>query len=72
MKKEKQKYGFPAVLSLFIPGLGQIVKKDIGKGIMIFCGMVLSFLLMFILIGFITTPILYIWQIYDAYNKEEE
>ena len=72
LKQQPEKHGIPVLLSAIIPGLGQIIKKDIGKGIMIFCGIMLSFLLMFVLIGLITTPILYIWQIYDAYNEPVE
>lgn len=72
MKKQTEKYGFPALFSVIVPGLGQIIKGEIGKGIVVFLGMGLSFLLMFVLIGFITTPILYIWQVYDAYNTQEK
>ena len=32
---EKQKHGIPALISFFIPGLGQIIKGDILKGILI-------------------------------------
>jgi TM2 domain-containing membrane protein YozV len=66
----KQAHGVPALLSFFIPGLGQMVKGEIGKGILIFFGFWVSLALIAILIGFITTPILYFWQIIDAYNKE--
>ncbi len=65
----KQKYGVPAILSFFIPGLGQMVKGEVGKGILIFIGMVVSVGLIAILIGLITTPVLYFWQIIDAYNN---
>lgn len=70
MKQQQEKYGFPALFSVFIPGLGQILKQEFGKGIAIFFGMIVSFVLMFVLIGLITTPVLYIWQIYDAYNEK--
>lgn len=65
---EKQKHGVPALLSFFIPGLGQMVKGQVGKGVLILVGYVVSFLAMFVVIGIITTPILWIWQIIDAYN----
>jgi len=32
----------------------------------------ISALLMYVLIGFITTPILWIWGMYDAYKKAEK
>ena len=65
-----QKYGVPAILSFFLPGLGQMIKGEVGKGILIFIGFWVSVMAFAILIGFITTPILYFWQIIDAYNKE--
>jgi TM2 domain-containing membrane protein YozV len=65
-----QKHGVPAVLSFFLPGLGQMIKGEVGKGILIFIGFWVSVAMVAILIGIITTPILYFWQIIDAYNKE--
>lgn len=62
------KYGFPALFSLLVPGLGQIVKDDVAKGALIMISYVLSVMAMALFIGFITTPILHIWQVYDAYN----
>jgi len=69
MSHKHQKHGLPALLSFFIPGLGQLVKGHVGMGIMIFLGMIVNILLMAIIIGFITTPIFWIWNIYDAYNS---
>ena len=65
-----QKYGIPAILSFFLPGLGQIEKGEVSKGILIFIGFWISVAMFTILIGFVTTPILYVWQIMDAYNRE--
>jgi len=45
----------PALLSFFIPGLGQFVKGDILKGIAAF-----------VAIGWVTTPVIWLWQLYDA------
>lgn len=59
-----QKYGVPAVLSLIIPGLGQLVKGQVGKGIIYFCLNLFRYLL-FVVPGFI----LHIWVIVDAYNN---
>lgn len=61
----EQKYGVPAVLSLFIPGLGQIVKGQVGKGILIFIGTGIGYLMLFI-----PGLIIHIWQIADAYNTK--
>jgi TM2 domain-containing membrane protein YozV len=63
--------GVAAVLSFFIAGLGQIYNGQIGKGIGFIIAYFISALLMFVLIGFITTPILWIWGMVDAYKTAE-
>lgn len=68
MKKVEQKHGIPALISLMFPGLGQIIKGHVGKGLFIIIGMVFSFIAMLVLIGLITTPLFWVWNIYDAYN----
>ncbi|MDG6244126.1 MAG: hypothetical protein QCH31_07000 [Methanolobus sp.] len=62
-------YGIPALLSFFIPGLGQIIKGDIFKAIGIWVVLGISWLLQIILIGYLLGFIVWIWQIYDAYNN---
>lgn len=77
---EGQKHGFPALLSFFLPGLGQIVKGEVGKGLGILFLTVLGIgvimglsaagsdagaIAALFLIGLV--PFL-LWQIYDAYN----
>jgi TM2 domain-containing membrane protein YozV len=57
------------ILSFFFMGLGQIYNGQIGKGILFIVSYGISFLLMFIIIGFITTPILWIWGMIDANNS---
>ncbi|MCT2537890.1 hypothetical protein NC661_20090 [Aquibacillus koreensis] len=63
--------GLAAVLSFLICGLGQIYNGEIGKGIGFIIGYAISWLLMFVLIGFLTTPILWIWGMIDAYKVAE-
>jgi TM2 domain-containing membrane protein YozV len=60
----RQSHGVPAILSFFIPGLGQLVKGQVGKGVLIFIGFIIG-LAMFVLPG----VIIWIWQIVDAYNN---
>lgn len=54
------------ILSFFVMGLGQIYNGQIGKGIMFIVLYAISWLLMFVLVGFVTTPILWIWGMVDA------
>jgi TM2 domain-containing membrane protein YozV len=63
--------GLAAVLSFFYCGLGQIYNGQIFKGILFFCCYSISILLMWVLVGFVTTPILWIWGMYDAYKTAE-
>ncbi len=72
MTKHNQKHGMPALLSFLIPGLGQLIKGEVGKGILIILGMIISVIMIFALIGIITTPVLWIWNIYDAYNSNKD
>jgi TM2 domain-containing membrane protein YozV len=64
-----QKYGMPALLSFFIPGLGQIVKGQVGKGVGILLGYFFSWILIITIIGAVVPLIIWVWQIYDAYNS---
>ncbi|MDK2947257.1 hypothetical protein SAMN04488589_0034 [Methanolobus vulcani] len=66
---ETQKHGVPALLSFFIPGLGQLIKGEIFKAIGIWVVVGICFLLQFILIGYVIGFIVWVWQIYDAYNN---
>lgn len=60
--------GLSAVMSFFFTGLGQIYNGEIGKGISLIVAQFVNILLMFMLIGFITYPALWIYGMYDAYN----
>lgn len=64
----EDKHGMPALLSFLIPGLGQIVKGQIWKGIGLMLGALISSGLTIVLIGFLTYPIIWFYSIYDAYN----
>lgn len=64
--------GLSAVLSFFYMGLGQIYNGQIAKGIVFIVVYTISWILMAVLIGFITTPILFIWGIWDAYKSAEK
>lgn len=60
--------GLVAVLSFFICGLGQIYNGQILKGLILLVAYFISWLMMWIVIGFVTTPIMWIWGIVHAYR----
>ena len=64
--------GLAAVLSFFWTGVGQIYNGQILKGLILILVQVVNSLLMFVLIGFITYPIVWIWGMYDAYKTAEK
>ena len=68
MTAEGQKHGVPALLSFLVPALGQLIKGEVLRAVGVFVLMAVSTALIFIGVGVITTPIIYLWQIYDAYN----
>lgn len=63
--------GIAAVLSFFWTGVGQIYNGQIVKGIILILIQMVNVALMFILIGFITYFIVWIWGMYDAYKTAE-
>lgn len=63
--------GVAAVLSFLICGLGQIYNGQIGKGIGFFIAAGVSGLLCTVVIGFILLPIVWIYNIYDAYKTAD-
>lgn len=62
--------GVAAILSLLIPGLGQIYVGRVGRGLLIlFIVMPLTFVMASLTLIFVFLPlIIWIWQIFDAYN----
>ena len=64
--------GIAAVASFFYAGLGQIYNGEIGKGILLIIVQTINVFLMFLIIGFFTFPIVWIYGIYDAYKTAEK
>lgn len=56
------------IISFFLPGVGSMVNGEAAKGVFILLGYLFSYLLMFVLIGFLTAPIFWIWGMIDAYQ----
>jgi TM2 domain-containing membrane protein YozV len=63
--------GLAAVLSFFFCRLGQIYNGQIFKGILMLITYSISLFLIIAVIGLITTPILWIWGMADAYRTAE-
>jgi len=55
-----------AICSFFIPGLGQLVQGRVFAAILFFIGMIVSWALTWIVIGWVMVPIVYLWCIIDA------
>ncbi|KAJ1684095.1 hypothetical protein LUZ63_020664 [Rhynchospora breviuscula] len=60
--------GLALVASFFIPGLGTIINGEVGKGVGILVGYVVSLFLIFALIGVPLVIGLWIWGMVDAYQ----
>ncbi len=69
--KSAKSPGVAVILSFFWCGLGQIYNGQIGKGIIMMICYFVSCLLIFVLIGLLSTPILWIWGMVDAYSTAE-
>ncbi len=65
--------GLAAVLSFFLPGLGQVYNGRIAKGLVLFVLGPLVFLgvLGWVVIGYVLFVPLWIYAIYDAYRTAE-
>jgi TM2 domain-containing membrane protein YozV len=63
--------GLAAVLSFFWCGLGQIYNGQIFKGVAMLIVYTISWAMIWLIIGIITTPILWIWGMFDAYRTAE-
>ncbi|MBA2375887.1 MAG: DUF5683 domain-containing protein [Actinomycetota bacterium] len=63
--------GLAAVLSFFIPGVGQIYNGQILKGIILIVIGLINAALTVILIGYVTHVITVIYAVYDAYKTAE-
>jgi TM2 domain-containing membrane protein YozV len=60
--------GLAVLASFFVPGLGQLVNGEGGKGVLFFLAYAVSIPLIFLFIGFVTAPIVWIWSMVDAYG----
>jgi TM2 domain-containing membrane protein YozV len=61
-----------AILSFLLIGLGQAYNGEIAKAVVFLILYALSIFLTFFMIGFVTTPILWIWSMVDAYRYSQK
>lgn len=55
-----------ALCNVFIPGLGQLLQGRIVPAILFFIGMAISWALVWLLVGWLLVPVIYLWSIIDA------
>jgi TM2 domain-containing membrane protein YozV len=63
--------GLAAVLSFFVPGLGQIYNGQIGKGLFLVLLAVLGWFLSAVVVGVLILLPVWIYAIYDGYRTAE-
>jgi TM2 domain-containing membrane protein YozV len=63
--------GLAAGLSFFICGLGQIYNGQIFKGLLMMAAYLVSAILIIVVVGLLTTPLLWIWGMVDAYKTAD-
>lgn len=68
VKSKRKSPVIAALLSLIIPGLGQVYAGNLYRGLALFALLGLSFCLMALIIGFFTFFATWIFAVSDAYN----
>ena len=56
------------LISFFIPGVGSMVNGDVGMGVFILLGYLVSLVLIIVLIGIVLVPAFWVWGLVDAYQ----
>ncbi len=68
----EKKETMAVILSFFCIGLGQAYNGQTGKAVLFLTLYALSIGLTFFMVGFVTTPILWIWNVIDAYRSSRK
>jgi TM2 domain-containing membrane protein YozV len=71
-QKNEKNPAVAAILSFFLMGLGQAYNGQIAKAVVFLILYAISIFLTFFIIGFVTTPILWIWSMVDAYSSSKK
>jgi len=61
-----------AILSSLFMGLGQVYNGAIVKAVLFMIIYAVSIAMTYFMIGFLTTPILWVWGIFDAYRSAKK
>jgi len=69
--KDPVKKKEPALAAVLI-GAGQMYNGEVRKGFLLLFGAVISWFLMFVVIGFFTYFMILIYSVYDAYKTAEK
>jgi TM2 domain-containing membrane protein YozV len=64
--------GLALLASFFLPGLGQLVNGQVGKGIAMFVAYLVSLAMIFVFIGVVLAPAIWIWSMADAYSGAKQ
>lgn len=67
---DNTKHPIPTLISFFVPGLGQLIKKHFAKSVLLWT--VGSIVILFFWWTLIIPLIIWIFNIYDAYNSNED
>jgi len=62
---------FALALSFLFAGLGQFYNGEVNKGIGFLIAHIISLVLIMAVVGVITTPIIWIWGMVDAYKSAQ-
>ncbi len=71
-QKDDENPAVAAILSFFFIGLGQVYNGQLAKAVVFLILYARSIYLTFFIIGFIITPILWIWSMVDAYRSSQK
>lgn len=69
VRRSEQRHGVPALLSFFFPGVGQLIKGNIGTALQVWIGTALFSVIAVAGLwpAAFAIPVIWVWQLYDAY-----
>jgi len=67
----KKSPGLALILSLLIPGAGQIYNGEVGKGIAMLIVVIVCWMFFFLLIPILVAIVIWVWGIIDAHHTAQ-